>query len=163
MSFQTVTVFFTHIPTDWIILFALAVFIAFDTLRSGASRAIALALALPLTLVVATNLSDTAILGGVLGAKASPAVQAMAISLVFAVSFYVMLRISRRFSDNSSYPLQALVAGVAAAAALVVFWIQIPSLESVWKFGPQVQHIFGATFRVWWLLGAYAALAFIRR
>ena len=51
MNLTSVTGAFAHVPTDWIILFVIALLITLDALRSGASRAIALSLALPITYI----------------------------------------------------------------------------------------------------------------
>ena len=57
------TDFFSHWPTDWIILGALAAFIAFDSLRNGSARAATLAVVAPLALLLVNLLPQTIILG----------------------------------------------------------------------------------------------------
>ena len=67
------------------------------------------------------------------------------------------------YGSESGRPLQAALGGIAAAAIIIVVWMGMPVLNDLWNFGTQVQSIFGEAYRFWWLIGSYAALAFVRR
>ncbi|MDP2648684.1 MAG: hypothetical protein Q8P19_02180, partial [bacterium] len=87
-----------------------------------------------------------------------------------AVLFFVMLvalfffsrRIIGFWSDSRECVVQALMAGLATTIIALVVWLQIPSLDAVWHFGPQIQNVFSEAYRFWWLLISFAALAFVR-
>ncbi len=160
-SWLQATSLLAHWPTDWILLGAFAVFVALDALRSGSARAATLALAAPLSLVLVDALPQTFLAGSLSQQFAAPAAQVVLFALIFGVLFLLIHRIVYSFSENGGV-LQALIAGVAATAAVAVVWLQIPALQSLWQFGPQAQLVFGEAYRLWWLIGAYTALAFVR-
>ena len=101
-------------------------------------------------------------MGGIADQHNSPLLNTVFVLILLAVVFVCMYRITDTYGADSSHPIQALLAGLAVAVVAVVIWLQIPSLDSVWHFGPQVQALFGAAYRFWWLLIAYIALAFAR-
>ena len=148
-------------PTDWIIIGALATFIALDSLRSGTARAAAIMLSLPGALLVTKALPDAVFLGPLADQLTAPFVQA-AIFMVIAVLLYLVAhRAIFAFSDGGGV-VQSGIAGVAAVIVLVVVWLQVPALESLWFFGDQVHAVFDEAYRFWWLVLSYAALAFVR-
>ena len=63
---------FSNIPLDWVVIAVFAFIMAADALRGGPSRATALALALPLTLLVAGALPDARLMGGIASQLTSP-------------------------------------------------------------------------------------------
>jgi hypothetical protein len=150
-----------HWPTDWIIIGAFAAVIALDTMRSGSARAATLALVAPLSLLMVNMVPQAFIAGQVSQQLTAPAAQVLLFAVIFGVLFLVIHRIIFSFSENGG-PIQALIAGLSATAVFVVVWLQVPALESLWHFGPQVQLVFGEVYRLWWLIGAYIALAFVR-
>ncbi len=148
-------------PTDWIIIGALATFIALDSLRSGTARAAALMLSLPGALLISKALPDTVFLGPLSDKITMPFAEA-AIFIVIAVLLYIVAhRAIFAFSDGGEV-VQSIISGVAAVIVLVIIWIQVPTLESLWFFGDQVQAVFSEAYRFWWLVASYAALAFVR-
>lgn len=153
---------FSNIPLDWVVIAVFAFIMAADALRGGPSRATALALALPLTLLVAGALPDARLMGGIASQLTSPLLSVIFDGILLVIVFICMYRITDTYSADSAHPIQALFSGVAVAAIAVVVWLQIPALDSVWHFGPQIQALFGEVYRFWWLLIAYIALAFAR-
>ena len=162
MSLQAISDFFLRIPTDWIVLFAVAVFVAFDVLRSGTSRAVALAFALPLATILSQSITGSKFLGPVTAQFSSPLLQAALFLIILIALFILVNRITSRFGEGSSQPIQALLSGLAVAAIGAVIWTQVPALDSIWHFGQTTQLIFGEAYRFWWLIVAYIALAFVR-
>ena len=148
-------------PTDWIILGAIAAIIALDALRSGSSRAVALSLAAPLALLLTNAIPQAALLGPVSTQLTTTAAQALLFGAVFVMLFFALYRIVYSFSETGGV-VQALLSGIAAATMLIVVWLQVPALLSLWHFGPQVQLVFGEVYRLWWLVAALIALAFVR-
>lgn len=163
MDVSAVTGAFTAIPTDWIILFAVSVLLALDALRSGTGRAAALVVSAPLALLLFSAFKSAAVLASFGTELSTPTLQAALFVVLLAAVFLLVRRMSASWISDSGAPLQALIAGVAATAVLTVVWISIPSLDALWSFGTQVKNVFGEPYRFWWVLGALAALAFIRR
>ena len=151
----------SHWPIDWILIGAFAAFAALDGIRSGPTRATSLMLSLPAALLLVANLPDALFIGALVAQFSTPLAHAGVFAIVTAVLFFVIHRSIFAFS-NGLAPLQALIAGVAAAIVLVVVWLQVPGLEAVWNFGDQVQAVFGGAYRFWWLAGSYIALATVR-
>ncbi|MEK7601760.1 MAG: hypothetical protein AAB480_04485 [Patescibacteria group bacterium] len=162
MDWHALVSVFSNIPLDWVVIAVFAFVMAADALRGGPSRATALALALPLTLLVAGALPDARLMGGIASQLTSPLLGALFDGILLVIVFICMYRITDTYGADSSHPIQALFSGVAVAAIAVVIWLQIPALDSVWHFGPQIQALFGDVYRFWWLLIAYIALAFAR-
>jgi hypothetical protein len=151
----------THIPTDWIVLGVVVVILSLDAIRSGPSRATALALAAPLALVFSDALSQTAILGPIAAQMTTSYAQALLFGVMFVGLFFVLYRILYAFSSMGG-ALQGVISGVAATVVLAVVWTEAMQLQALWHFGPQMATIFSAAYRFWWLTGAYVALAFVR-
>lgn len=162
MNLDAISGFFSHVPTDWIIIIVLAILLAFDALRSGFGRANALALCLPATLFLFGALPHAKILSRVVGLFGTPLLKAVLIGIVFAAAYLLVRRIAPSYSTGSTPVIQALLAGTASAIVLVVVWLSVPDLQSVWRFGPQVQAVFGEAYRFWWLAFSYTTLAFVR-
>jgi hypothetical protein len=161
MNLGSLSALSAHWPVDWIVLGALAAIVALDAMRSGPARASTLAVVAPLSLVLISALPQAFLLGAISQQFSQPAAQVLLFAVVFGVLFMLVHRIIFSFSENGG-PLQALIAGVAGAAVVAVVWLQVPALQSLWHFGPQVQMVFGETYRLWWLFIAYLGLAFIR-
>jgi hypothetical protein len=162
MSFDSIIAFFEHIPTDWIILFAVTVFLAFDALRSGQARVKALALSLPISLVCYTGLAKTAYLGPVISQLSMPFAQSVIALGIIVLVFLITLKATNTWGQGSQQPVSALMSGIAAAIVLLVVWLQVPPLQDLWHFGPTVQAIFGTSLSLYWMLAAFLAFAFVR-
>lgn len=147
---------------DWIIVAALVIVIAFDTLRSGSNRASALALALPTTLLVREQLSSAAFVSGLVGQFSTPLLQVVLFAILFVPLYFFSYRIIGAWGSSSGRPVEALLTGLASTAIVVIVWLSIPALDAVWHFGPQAQYVFSESYRFWWLLVSYGALAFAR-
>ena len=161
--FDTVISFFTQLPADWIVLGAFVIIAALDVMRSGAKRVCTLALALPAAALVFSVLQNAAIIGDISRQFSSPVLQGVLFAIVFVVMYILVGSIGISYGSESGRPLQAALGGIAAAAIIIVIWMGTPVLNDLWNFGTQVQLIFGEAYRFWWLIGSYAALAFIRK
>jgi hypothetical protein len=137
-----------------------ALFVMLSVWR-GSAVAVTLTLAAPLALLVTQALSSAAFLGSVAQQFPTGTPQALLFLAVLIAVSILIHRITSSFSDGGGM-LTSLVAGLAVTAVLIVVWIQVPALQSLWHFGPQVQAVFGAAYRFWWLLSALLALAFVR-
>jgi hypothetical protein len=157
---QTASIF-AHWPTDWFIIAAFVALVALDALRAGSARATALALALPLTSILMNALSSAFLVGSIATQFPQGGGQAVLFGIVFAILFLAIHRIVHSFAETGG-TLQALIAGVSAVAVTLVVWLQVPALDTLWHFGPQVQLVFGEPYRFWWLVAAYFGLAFVR-
>jgi len=163
MNLDAVTGMFTSIPLDWIILGALVVLIALDSLRSGIGRACAISLALPAALLLFSLSQKTIILKDVDALNSSPLIQ-LAIFGIIALACYLLARrmALEYIESGTGEPIQALLAGGAATVVLIVVWLQLPMTDSVWHLSDRVQAVFSESYRLVWLLGAYLGLAFAR-
>jgi hypothetical protein len=150
-----------HWPTDWIILGAAAALIALDALRSGPSRAVTLALVAPAAFFFQSLLPNAAYLGSATSGFQFAHKELVIFVIVFVLLYIVIHRMVFSFSDTAG-PFPALIAGIAGAIVLIITWQQVPALDSLWHFGAQVQAVFAESYRFWWLLVAYAGLAFAR-
>jgi len=153
----------SHLPTDWIIIGAFVVLVMILSLRMGTQVAASLAFAAPVAFYVFNAASGAAFLSGLVGTFSGGTGSAALFGVVFAVFFIMTYRIIGSYGMTGAYPIQAVAGAFSATIILLVFYLQIPALSALWHFGPQVQAIFSEKFRLFWLLGSYAALAFIRR
>jgi len=162
MDFGAITGTFANIPMDWIILGVVALLAAFDVVRAGSRRVTTFALALPVALLAFSALGQAAVLGPITAGLSLSYAQALFfIALVF-IMYILIGRIGISYGSGPGQPIQAALAGVALAAITTVVWIQVSPLDSIWHFGSQVQSLFGESYRFWWLIGSYMALAFAR-
>lgn len=162
MNLDAITSVFSSVPTDWMILGVLSIFVAFDILRSGARRACTAALALPIALLLFVTTENVVFLSDVISQFSTPILQAVLVGILFAAAYVVVNRISLSWGGETGQTIQAALGGVAVTAIFATLWLATPALDSVWQFGPSVQEIFGESYRFFWLFGAYAALAFVR-
>ncbi len=147
---------------DWIIIIVCALLIAFDALRSGAARASALSLALPVTVFVFGLISHTYYIGAIFQKFSSAMLQAGVFLAVALVMFFIVYRIISLFVSSAPRLLFSILSAVSATMVMVVVWIQVTPLSSVWQFSPSTIALFGSDFALLWLLCAYLILAFIR-
>lgn len=162
MNLSAVSSVFSHIPIDWILIGVFVILIALDAMRGGLSRATALAIALPLTLLLLEFVQNAALLGSLSSVLSSPVLQLLFDAAALVVVFVLMYRLTDTFSSNSSNLVQSLLASIATVAIIITIWLQLPLLETLWQFGPQVQYVFGEAYRFWWLIASYIALAAAR-
>ena len=161
MDISSLFAVLTHWPVDWILIGAFAAFSALDAMRSGPTRATSLMLSLPAALLLVANLPDALFVGTLVAQFTTPLAQAGVFAVVTVALYFVIHRVIFTFS-NGLPPIQSFIAGLAAAIVLVVIWLQVPGLESVWDFGDQVRAVFSEAYRFWWLAGSYIALAVVR-
>ncbi len=162
MNIASLPSLIAHWPVDWMIIAVLAVAIAMETIRGGANRACSLALALPAAFFLFQALPTAAFVGGTFSQLQSPIAQAGIFIVMVLVMYIFAHRIIGFYADSSGAPVQALIAGAATTVLIIIFWLQVPSLVSMWHFGPQVATIFGEAYRLFWFVLAYVALAFVR-
>ena len=162
MNFGSILAAVTSGPTDWFIIGAVLVIVIIDALRSGANRASALAFAFPMTLVLVGTIPHAFLIGGLSQHLSTPLLQMALFVVLLVIVFLLSLRILFFLDGGTGSPLVALIASVAAVAIILTIWLQVPALEVIYKFGPQVRTIFGEAYRFWWMLGALLGLAAVR-
>ena len=162
MNLSAVSSVFSHVPIDWILIVVFVVLIALDAMRGGLSRATALAIALPVTLLLLEFVQDTALLGNLSTILSSPVLELLFDAAALIVIFVLMYRLTDTFGSSSSSAVQSLLAAIGTVAIIVTIWIQLPILETVWHFGPQVQYVFGTAYRFWWMIASYIVIAAAR-
>lgn len=162
MDLAAVQNIFTTLPVDIVAAVLFATAITIDTLRAGASRAIALSLALVVSLVLFDALPATLFLGPALDGLSNPMAQsAIFIGLTLAFAF-VIYKMSSTLSDDSARPVLAIATGAATTIVVLTVWQMSPELQSLWKFNPMIQSLFDETYRLYWLIFAFIAFAFVK-
>ena len=161
MDLSSVASVAAHLSAGWLVLTAVAILASLDALRGGTGRAAALALALPLTYVFLTFLPDAIFVGALYTSLTSAYAQAGIAAVVLVGLFVVLYRVTDSFESDTGF-LSAVLAGIALAVVVGVTWSLIPQFNQLWSFGDSVEGVFGPAYRLWWLLGAYIALAFAR-
>lgn len=159
-ALQFVTSTFSAISLDWLILGGVVLFFAFDALRAGPARVTALAIALPIALLLSESVRNAAYLGNFVS-NSSPAVQT-GVFIALTVGLFVALYRIVDFGADSMHPVQAMLAGSACAVVLTVMLVQLPDTTLPWTFGEVFRAVFGEAYRLYWLVGAYFALAISR-
>ncbi|TSC85927.1 MAG: hypothetical protein G01um10148_835 [Parcubacteria group bacterium Gr01-1014_8] len=162
MDIGSVTSYVSTVPADWIILGAVALLLTIDAIRVGVGRISSLGIGMLLALLASTSLTNAAFLGSLSRTFSTPVLQALQFGLILVLMFIFVRRLTIDYSEMGGQPIQAIFAGVAVAILLIVTWLQVPALSSVWNFNGQIQTIFGEAYRFWWIIGSFAALAFER-
>src|SRR3989344_4501624 len=162
MDFDVLRTFVASAPMDWIILGALLILIAFDVLRNAASRACAVALALPGAVLLKSDILTPFVILELTAELSTSVLDGVLFLILFASLYLWVRRMDRSYAGEGGQAIQALLCGAATVAILVVIWLQVPALAGLWQFGPGVAVIFGLEYAFWWLFGSYAVLAFLR-
>lgn len=129
MDLSSINSFFSHVPTDWIVIIAFAILVAFDAIRSGTGRACALTLSLPATLLLISELPHAKVLSGVAAQFGTPMLKALLFGIIFIIAYFLVRRMSVPYRNNSGASIQALIAGIATVTVVVVVWLQVPELN----------------------------------
>jgi hypothetical protein len=151
-----------HIPIDWIVIVVFALLLTFDAMRSGSGRASVIAVTFPIAAFLSNLLPHTIVIGSVITSLKTPYVQAGIFLILFAIIFIMLHRIIYNLGGISRGLFFSLLAGLSATIVAVVMWLQVPALTALWHFSSPVQSIFGASYAIFWLIGAYLILAFVR-
>ena len=151
----------SSIPLGWIVIAVVFFLLTFDAMRSGPGRAAVIAMASSISMFLYNLLPHTMLLGAFI-ASSNRTILAALFGLLFVASFVLVYRMSSIFGGSSGGFLFSFIAGISATIALIVTWVQIQPLESLWNLGSQIQAVFGTSFAAFWLIGIYLALAFIR-
>lgn len=160
MNLQIVQSFFAHLPVDAIVIGVVFLVALVDAWRNGYARAASASLSFPIAAFLFALLPHTALLGSIASSLSAPVAQAALFAGVFSMVFLAVSRILG-FAGGAPAPLLSALAAVAATAILVVVWEYIPAMQSIWRFGPGVEHIFGQAYALWWLAASYLALSFV--
>jgi hypothetical protein len=160
MDLQGAASALSGIPLDWIVIGAFFIIVLADALRAGSTRAAALSLSLPIAYFLYQMVSQTALLGSLTAPFSGEIAQAIIFAVIEAVLFVCCHQMFFSY-DRSTSLFSAAIAGFAATAVVLVVWTETPVLQSLWHFGPVVGSIFGASYRFFWLIAAYFALAFV--
>lgn len=153
------TALFTSMPLDIVAIAVLVIVIGFDAVKNSIGRAAALAVAFPLGVFLHSLIPHTAFLKSVpLEGLSGAAVLFGAIILAFILA----RRIGLEFVSGAGGLMQGLFAGLAAVVVIIVMWIHSPLLDSLYHLSDPVRMLFHTDYSLYWLLGAYAVIAFAR-
>lgn len=163
MDVSSVTGAFTGVPYDWFALGGFLILVALDSLRSGIGRACAIALALPMAAWLYSLVPTSVGIGAVSVLDASPNMQLATFGVIAFITYLIVRRIALEYIESGrGEPIQAILAGGAATAVLIVVWLQLPMTDQIWQLSPSVEAAFSEQYRLFWLMGSYIALAFAR-
>ncbi len=162
MDIEAVRGIFTTLPVDLVAAVLFATFATVVTLRYGASPAIAFSLALVIANVLYSMLPGTFGIGAALTGVSSPYIAAGIYGALTVLLTFVLYRMTSTLSDDSARPLFAIATGLAATVVVLTAWHLPGPLLSVWTFNPIIEGVFGAAYRMYWLLLAFVAFAFVK-
>lgn len=160
MELPTVTNLLAQLSLDWIILAGLVVLGAFDGYASGAARAATAGFALPIAISIAALMPHAVFLSAI--PATIPHLPAIEIGIAFSITYLFVRRITETFGTGVSGILSAALGGVGFAAVVAAMWIGTEPLSSLWNFGPSIRALFSESYRLYWVVGGLAALAFAR-
>jgi hypothetical protein len=151
-----------HLPFQWFILIGFTFVVAADALRSGTNRGAAFLLAAPLAQFLYLEVPHAIFLDSI--TKHIPSQYGGAVfGILFIAAFFICYRAVASFDGASSgAAVSAVLVAVSCVIVLIVVWLQIPELHTLFGFGPLIERIFGETYRLWWLIVSYVLLAFVR-
>jgi hypothetical protein len=163
MDFPTSTVaLFSGWPVEWPIFGLIAALLSLESFSSGSTRTSSISIAFPLTFIIFQWLPNTFLLSTIMLQLTTPAALSAVFGIIFIGMYFVIHRLLFAFGSGGGDVPQSLISGFATTVILIVFWIQTPGLKELWSFNSQVQLVFNESVRVWWLAGAFAALAYTR-
>lgn len=160
MDVEAVKGIFTTLPVDVVASVLFATIMTVATLRLGASFAIALSLSLIVSNFLFAALPGTYMIGGMLSGV-TPIIAAGIFGALVVLLTFVLYRATSTVSDGSSTPLFSIATGLAVTVVVLVMW-HITPLNVLWHFNPMIQDIFGDAYRLFWLLLAFIAFAFVK-
>lgn len=148
-------------PTDWYILGGIAILSMVDTLRSGSQRSAAAVLALLATAILYTYISQAVFIGPIVNGISLPLARIVVFCILFAFMLVAALRIISYGIDDGR-PTLAILMAIATVILLVLIWIQVPILQTLWTFSPPLKALFSESYRLFWALGALGMYAYVR-
>jgi|SRR5665213_218668 len=160
MDFQGALSALSAIPLDWIVIAAFFIIVSADALRSGSAHASALALSLPITSFLFKLVPQTILIGSLTASFKSEIEQVIIFAIIEAILFVCFNQMFLTYDGYTSL-FSAAISGLAATIVLVAVWVQVPILESLWRFDPSILGIFGTSYVFLWFLLAYFALAYV--
>lgn len=153
---------FTSLPTDVVAIIVFATLITVVTLRTGASVAIAFSMALIVANVLYAAIPTTFMIGGLVSGDMSPYIAAGIYGALTVLLTFVLYRATSTLSDDSARPLFAIATGLATTVVVLTVWHFAPQLQGLWHFNELVAGAFGATYRLFWVILAFVAFAFVK-
>ena len=161
MDIEAVKAIFTTLPVDVVAAVLFAVVITVITLRFGASLAISLSLSVIVSNVLFGYLPNTFMIGPAVSKLASATIAGGIYVGLLALMTLVFYRIMSTLTDDSARPMFAIATGLATTAVVLTMW-QVTPLHTFWAFGAVFQGAFGEAYRLFWLILAFIAFAFVR-
>ena len=162
-AYTLMTNTFSHIPVDWVILAALVIIFAVDSFRAGSGRVNALAISLPIALLLVSLLPTARVASSFATQLSASAVQSVIFFVLASAAYFIARRLASHYGNNSGTFAVSVISAVAVTIIVVVCWIQVPQLQAVWQFGAGVQAVFSEAYRFWWMLGSFLVLAVLNR
>lgn len=150
-----------HWPIDWLILGAVAIAFALDSMRSGTAKstaAILAALTAPLVLTWATS---AVALASVAAQFDSSTAQAILFGTVFFAMAFLFYRIVFTYADAPGI-IKPVVLGVSTMIIVTLTWLHVPALDALWHFGASVRTVFADQYRLWWTLASLIGVGYVR-
>ncbi len=162
MDVEALRAIFTSLPVDVVAIVLFATLITVITLRMGASISIAFSIALIVANILFAAIPDTFMIGNFVSSDTSPYMAVGMYGALTVVLTFVLYRTTSTLSDDSARPLFAIATGLATSVVVLTVWHLAPQLQGLWHFNEVIQGAFGAAYRLYWIILAFVAFAFVK-
>lgn len=147
----------TSVPADWLIIGGAVIVLVLIAMYAGSSNVISIALGAFVAGSLLPLVSKTAFLSSIDTSNETT------LAIVFFAMMFPLTFIFRWMTNDVlgiTSPIQAIIAGVAGAAMLLLVWTQTPVLTALWDFGGLIDLIFTEPYRLWVVLASLLVLSF---
>ena len=147
----------TSVPADWLIIGGAIVVLILIAMYAGSSNVISLALGSLVASSLLPLVPNTVCLSSI-NTSSDTTMAAVFFAMMFPLTFIFRWMTSDVLGITT--PIQAIIAGVAGAAMLLLVWTQTPVLTALWDFGGLIDLIFTEPYRIWVVLASLLVLSF---
>ena len=147
----------TSVPADWLIIGGAIVVLILIAMYAGSSNVISLALGSLVASSLLPLVPNTVFLSSI-NTSSDTTMAAVFFAMMFPLTFIFRWMTSAVLGITT--PIQAILAGVAGAALLLLVWTQTPVLTALWDFGGLIDLIFTEPYRLWVILASLLILSF---
>mgnify|MGYP003394404273 FL=1 len=147
----------TSVPADWLIIGGAIVVLILIAMYAGSSNVISLALGSLVASSLLPLVPNTVFLSSI-NTSSDTTMAAVFFAMMFPLTFIFRWMTSDVLGITT--PIQAIIAGVAGAAMLLLVWTQTPVLTALWDFGGLIDLIFTEPYRLWVILASLLILSF---
>lgn len=160
MDIASTTESVTHLPIDAVLLIAVGLLGALDGYQSGASRVASASISLLVAATLLPIASKAAFLASFF--TSLPHGDSIVLGVLFVAGYFLIRRMTESYGYGVSGIVSAILGGLGFAVIVACLWVATPALSSLWPLQSSMQALFAEAYRLYWILGGLAALAFAR-